>query len=189
MTCCAVVAPRPPHSSGHRIAAHRPSFSLFCHALRLSIAPMTPRDESRSSLSDHCSMNGRHLLVEKCLELVLERDVLGRPGEIHAPDSSVRSKYRELVDFTFSADQVALRASVRSVSRRRGAELVRSPDGRARRDRHHARSSGAASSISDGPGCSSPRRSAAWVWASSTRWPCKRRWAGRSSRARISPPR
>src|SRR5450755_2928642 len=58
MTCCAVVAARPPHSSGHRIAAQRPSLSLFCHALRLSITPMTPRDASASSLSDHSSTNG-----------------------------------------------------------------------------------------------------------------------------------
>src|SRR2546430_1371065 len=50
MTCCDVVAARPPHSSGHKMAAQRPSLSLFCHALRLSMTPMTLRDAVRAFL-------------------------------------------------------------------------------------------------------------------------------------------
>src|SRR6478752_7417608 len=109
MTCCAVVAARPPHSSGQRIAAQRCSFSLFCHALRLSMTPMTPRAASRSSFSLHCSTNGG---------ISLSRNASS--SSLNARSSGDHAKSTELtlvsgpMDFTFSDDQEALRGAVRA---------------------------------------------------------------------------
>src|ERR1700730_13224458 len=114
MTCCDVVAARPPHSSGHRIAAHCPSLSLFCQALRLSMTPMTPRDASRSSFSDHSSMKAGISLSRKASSSSLKARSSG---------AQAKSTYVTLpsglvivicMDFTFSADQDALRDAVRA---------------------------------------------------------------------------
>src|SRR4051812_10082059 len=108
-TCWAVVAARPPHSSGQRIAAHRPSLSLFCHALRLSMTPITPRAASRSSFSDHCSMNGGISLSRNASSSSLKATSSGDHAK--SIDMTIASGP---MDFTFSADQEALRSAVRA---------------------------------------------------------------------------
>ena len=124
----------------------------------------------------------RHLLVEERLELFFERDVFGRPGEVHTePDISVRSKYRASRGLHLLARAARAARLGARVPRGRGADDVRAAHGRARRRRHHARGLGARSSTSAGPACSSRSRRAVSGSASSTRSSCRRRWAARSS--------
>src|SRR6202142_213339 len=115
MTCCAVVAARPPHSSGHRIAAHRPSLSLFCHALRLSMTPMTPRDASMSSLSDHRSTNGGISLSRNASSSSFK--ATSAADHAKSPNLTLPSGWRYRpgpMDFVFSPEQLALRDAVRA---------------------------------------------------------------------------
>src|ERR1043165_7327691 len=116
MTCWAVVAARPPHSSGHRMAAQRPSLSLFCHALRLSITPMTPRATSASSLSDHCSMNGGISLSRNASSSSLKATSSGDHAKSirNLTLPSGRRYGPRFMDFVFSPEQEALRDAVRA---------------------------------------------------------------------------
>ena len=167
MTCCAVVAARPPHSSGQRIAAQRPSLSLFCHALRLSITPITPRDGVGVFVVGPLLDERRHLLVEERFELLFEGDVFGRPGEVHTkPDITVRSPVASSSSWTSrsrpSRRRCATRCARSSRPRRRWSTCGAWPSTTTRASRPRC---GARSSTSAGPACSCPSRRAASVSA------------------------
>ena len=112
MTCCAVVAARPPHSSGQRIAAQRSSLSLCCHALRLSIDAhdAARRFEVVLLVVGPLVDERRHLLVEERFELLFECKSSGDQAKSTKLTLASGSRYRPVrMDFTFSPDQERLR--------------------------------------------------------------------------------
>ncbi len=176
------------HSSGHRIAAQRPSFSLCCHALRFSIAPMTPRDGFGVVAVGPLIEERAHLLVEERFEFLLERAVLGRPGKVHEADISVMLPVPfSGVDFTFSPEQEQLRASVRAFL------IAEAPKAYVRQMAEHDDAGITPDGVerrswnSGGRVCSFPNATVASASESSTRWSCKRRWGVSRSPGRTSP--
>ena len=137
---------------------------------------------SRSSFSRPQLDERRHLLVEERFQLVFERDILGRPGEVHESDDSVRFRWTS----PSRLDQEAFRDAVRAF------HAAEAPKEYVRRMAEH-----------DDAGITpevwrkivdlgwtglarAARRTAGSASASSTRSSCRRRWAAPCSRARSS---
>ena len=103
---------------------------------------MTPRDGSRSSLSDHCSRNGAISLSRNASSSSLKASLRATRRSPTEPDISVRFAVPSCVrmDFTFSPDQDAVaRSRCAASSTAEAPKDVRAAHGRARRRRHHAR--------------------------------------------------
>ena len=80
---------------------------------------MTPRDASRSSLSDHCSRNGAISLSRNASSSSLNATIFGRPGKVHEADISVRLPVPSSAVWTSRSrpSRTQLRDAVRGVPR------------------------------------------------------------------------
>src|SRR5262249_11609907 len=118
----------------------------------------------------------RHLLVEERFELLLERDVCGRPREVHTkPDTTVRSPLASSNHLWTSRSRrnrrrSATRCARSLVPKHRSTTCAAWPSTTTPASRPRC---GARSSTSAGPVCSHPNRRAGWASASSTPWWCR----------------